>query len=117
MLFCLSLIILCTHLESHEILEKIYQWDISKARILFEKEITIIGGGDLTTEIRLRKKDQVTDMATCLNRMTGELRNKIFSIKTDVESLIAMASEKDTSRELIDGLEDLNKKIDSNFQI
>ncbi|MEW6556367.1 MAG: hypothetical protein AB1349_03330 [Elusimicrobiota bacterium] len=54
---------------SHKIAGPIYK---------FQKEIkNIIQGGDLTGHFRLRKGDELTDMAVALNNFVADLRNRI----------------------------------------
>lgn len=83
----------------------------------FEKEIKEIAKGDLTTEIHLRKKDQISDMALSLNHMAVSLREKVIVIRTGIAQLKKLASEQDVPQDLIDGLEDLLQKIENNFKI
>lgn len=83
----------------------------------FEKELKIISEGDLSRDIRLRKKDQITDIAKSLNQMTASLREKLLHIQTDLENLRDTAVKSTSSQEVIKGLNDLHEKIDSSFKI
>lgn len=82
----------------------------------FEKEIKEIGQGDLTKKITLRKKDQITEMAQCLEKMTASLHEKVLDIQTGVEHLVESASEQNAPQGLIEELNRLNQKIKNNFK-
>ena len=83
----------------------------------FEKDLEVIGEGDLTKTIRLRKKDQITDMADSLNKMTASLHEKVLAIRTEVEQLIELASKQNAPAELIEELKNLDEKIGKEFKI
>ena len=83
----------------------------------FEKEIKEIGEGNLTNKITLRKKDQITEIAQCLDKMIASLHDKVFDIKIGVDHILELASKKDAPQELIEELNRLNKKIESSFKI
>jgi len=82
----------------------------------FEKDIKEIGQGDLTKKIGLRKKDQITDMADSLNKMTASLNEKVLDIRTGVEHLVKSAAKQNAPQGLIEELNRLNQKIKSNFK-
>lgn len=82
----------------------------------FEKDLEEIGAGDLTKNVTLRKKDQITDMAESLNKMIGSLHEKVFTIQTDVEHLLESASKQNAPKLLIEGLNHLKQEIKSNFK-
>lgn len=83
----------------------------------FEKELKEIGEGDLTKNIRLREKDQITDMADSLNKMIGSLHDKVLTIQTDVEHLLESASKQNAHKLLIEELNHLHKKIGISFKV
>jgi len=83
----------------------------------FEKEIKEIGLGDLTKTIKLRKKDQITEIAEDLNNMTASLHEKVVDIQTGAEHLLELASKQNAPQGLIEELNSLKKKIESNFKI
>ena len=83
----------------------------------FEKELKEIEKGNLTKSIKLRKKDQTTDMADSLNKMSAGLHEKVLDIRTGVEHLIESASKQNAPQELIEDLNHLHKKIGMNFKI
>lgn len=82
----------------------------------FEKDLKEIGEGDLTKNIGLRKKDQLTDMAVSLNKMIASLHDKVLAIQSDVEHLLESASEQNAPERLIQELTYLHNKIKSNFK-
>jgi len=83
----------------------------------FEKDLEVIGKGDLTGTTRLRKRDQMTRFAESLNKMTVSLHDKISDIQKDVEQLEKSASQKDVPKEILADLKHLNQKIGSGFQL
>ena len=83
----------------------------------FEADLKVIGKGDLTKEIRLRKKDQFMDLVDSLNTMTGGLREKVLDIQDGLDRLAETASAQNASREMIDGLKDLQQMIKTNFKL
>ncbi|MBW1701681.1 MAG: methyl-accepting chemotaxis protein [Deltaproteobacteria bacterium] len=83
----------------------------------FEKELKEIGEGDLTKVIRLRKKDQITDMAESLNSMTSNLRDRVLAIQTGVTQVLESASKQNAPEGLIEELDNLHINIHKNFKI
>jgi methyl-accepting chemotaxis protein len=83
----------------------------------FEKELRAIGEGDFTKDIRLRKHDQMIAMANDMNRMTTSLREKILTIRNGLAELVESATGQNASQELIEGLKDLYRNIETNFKI
>lgn len=83
----------------------------------FEKELREIGDGDLTKNIRLREKDQITDMAASINNMAAGLREKVLDLETELGQVIDLASEQRASQKLIEELKSLHQKIGANFKI
>ena len=83
----------------------------------FEEDLRVIGDGDLTKMIRIRKKDQFRPIADSLNRMTGNLREKIRTVHADIEDLRGTASRQGVSLEMIEGLAKLQKKIEADFKL
>jgi methyl-accepting chemotaxis protein len=83
----------------------------------FEKELREVGEGDLTKDIILRKKDQITDMADSLNKMSARLREKILAIQTEVECIIESASEQKSPERLTEELKSLHQMIRTTFKI
>ena len=83
----------------------------------FEKELKAIGEGDLTKDIRLRKEDQITEMAASLNKAVASLHEKVLDIKKGVEQIIESASRQKAPEGLIEELAHLHQMIQSNFKI
>ena len=83
----------------------------------FDKEIKKIGEGDLTTVVTLRNKDQITDLADTLNKMTASLREKILSIQEGVAQSIERASQENASEKLNEQLNHLHKQIGEHFKV
>lgn len=82
-----------------------------------EKELKEIGEGDLTKNVSLRDKDQLTSMAESLNKMTHSLHDNILEIQTMLKELIKSTSEKNASPEFIDKLKRIDAKIETSFRI
>lgn len=83
----------------------------------FEKDLKDIGQGDLTKKVRLRKKDQFTNLADSLNTMTATLHEKVVSTQEEVGQLIARASKETAPQGLIEGLNHLHKSLNQRFKI
>ncbi|MDY6842810.1 MAG: hypothetical protein SVW57_01775 [Thermodesulfobacteriota bacterium] len=83
----------------------------------FEKELKEIAQGNLTQKILLRKKDQINEIADCLNNMTESLREKVFRIRTEVEGILESASHHNVPQDLIEKLNHLHQDIESSFKI
>lgn len=82
----------------------------------FEADLEVIGEGDLTKIIRLRKRDQLKDIVETLNRMTGNLHDKVTGIHSDIVRLSELAVNLESSPELIKELNDLRGRIETNFK-
>jgi len=83
----------------------------------FEKDLKDIGQGDLTKKVRLRKKDQFTNLGDSLNIMTATLHEKVVSTQAEVEQLIELASKEKAPQKLVEGLNHLHKSLNQNFRI
>ena len=83
----------------------------------FEKDLKDIGQGDLTKKVRLRKKDQFTNLSDSLNIMTATLHEKVVSTQTEVRQLIELASKEKAPQKLVEGLNHLHKNINQHFRI
>jgi methyl-accepting chemotaxis protein len=82
-----------------------------------ENDIKKIREGNLTNKIRLREKDQITDLADEINRMTDSYHEKILEIQTRVENLLQLAAKQNAPQELIEGLNHLKQQINNDFKI
>ena len=47
----------------------------------FKKELNMIESGDLTSNFRIRKEDQLQDIASSVSRMTQKLREAVTAVK------------------------------------
>jgi methyl-accepting chemotaxis protein len=83
----------------------------------FEEELKEIGKGNLTKKVMIRKKDQIADMAVCLNNMVSSLHAKVLDIQTEVEHIRQSASRQNAPTSLIEELNRLHQKIGSSFKI
>ena len=83
----------------------------------FEKDLKDIGQGDLTKKVRLRKKDQFTNLGDSLNIMTATLHEKVVSTQAEVEQLIELASKEKAPPKLVKGLNHLHKSLNQRFRI
>jgi len=83
----------------------------------FEKDLIAIGKGNLVKKIKLRTKDQFTEIATSMNNMTMDLLNNVLSIETEVEQLIESAKKQNAPDILIEELNHLHQSIHKKFII
>lgn len=82
-----------------------------------EKELKIIGNGDLTGQVKLRKLDQITDLADCLNNTAASLRVKVAEIRTEVEEIQQSAANQEAIPALHEKLIHLQKTIEKSFKL
>lgn len=83
----------------------------------FEKELDEISNGNLTPRIKLRKSDQMTDMANKLNVMVSSLRGKVLEIQNQVEDIIKQTPHHNTPNNIVKMLNDLHENLRSNFKV
>lgn len=102
------LTIVTTLLVSHKLAGPLFR---------FEKELKEIGNGDLSKDVKVRKKDQIKAMADSLNQMRTNLQKKISDIKEEVEQIIESTAGKEIPPDLVKRLNQLNQKIKNNFKI
>ncbi len=81
-----------------------------------EQELKRIAEGDLTADIRFRKKDQISEVAQSLNHSVSALREKVRSIQFDVEHLLELSPEQNQPETIIEGLKQLRTKIGCLFK-
>ncbi|MBW1794014.1 MAG: methyl-accepting chemotaxis protein, partial [Deltaproteobacteria bacterium] len=79
-----------------------------------ERELADIGKGNLCKEIKLRKRDEVKDLADSINLMIGELRDKIETI-SDISGQIGELAESATVERPEEALEKV-KLANANLQ-
>ena len=83
----------------------------------FEQELKEIGQGNLKNRIKLRKKDQTTALAECINDMTAGLHEKVSRILTELERILESAPNKNIPPDVIEELEHLRREITDNLKI
>jgi len=83
----------------------------------FTLEIDRIAEGDLTVNIRLREKDQVTNLADSLNNMTNSLRNKIININENLEHLKDSINRNEAHDDLMKKAEVIIKSMETDFRV
>lgn len=59
----------------------------------FEKSLREISGGDLTHRVKLRKKDQLSDLTDTLNDFTSAIDKQMMDIKMSVKEMSKIMSE------------------------
>ena len=82
----------------------------------FESDLKEIGQGNLTKEIRLRKKDQFTSLAASLNEMISSLREKVHSTQVEIEKLLDLASEERDRDKVVEALNRIYEDLNRNFK-
>lgn len=83
----------------------------------FEADLKVIGTGDLTMKIRLRKDDQLTPFVESINSMTESLHGKVLRIQSDVDAINDIVSKNDVPDELVNRLNDLRTNIKNGFSL
>ncbi len=83
----------------------------------FEKEIKEIAKGDLVKQVRLRKDDQIKEMAESLNFMTTSLRRKLLIIQKEIVDLSSPSSGYAISNDVIERLKQINNIIETEFKL
>ncbi len=83
----------------------------------FEKELAEIAEGDLTKVIHLRRRDEVTDMAESLNRMTASLRGRLQELSKELDEAARLAQEENASDALVEKLMDCQKTVHGRFKV
>ena len=83
----------------------------------FEKELSEIAEGDLTKVIHLRRRDEVTEMADSLNRMTASLRERLKELQGELDEAARIAEEENASERLRGKLEDAQTTVHGRFRV
>lgn len=83
----------------------------------FEKEIREIASGDLSKQVRLRKDDQIKEMAESLNFMTTNLRRKLLIIQKEIAELSSPNSGYVISDDMTEKLKQIDKTIETEFKL
>ncbi|RLB25540.1 MAG: hypothetical protein DRG71_03830 [Deltaproteobacteria bacterium] len=100
--------IVVTLFVSHKIAGPLYR---------LEKELKAIGDGDLTRQISLRRKDQVTRLARSLDEAVNQLRAKVKDIRTDLEQLDELARKQDVPEHVVQAVERVKMNLENHFKI
>lgn len=83
----------------------------------FEKELKLIGEGDLTIKIWLRKDDQLKDLSESLNAMTENLNAKLTDVQKEIEKVLAAAEQPDIPKEMKIAADRLHQRFLERFKI
>ena len=83
----------------------------------FEMDLKDIGTGNLLKQIRLREKDQLTEVVATINKMTTEIHRKVSGIRGEVNQIIKSASRENVPEEIIEELNRLRQGIDARFKL
>ncbi|MDP8234608.1 MAG: methyl-accepting chemotaxis protein [Candidatus Saelkia tenebricola] len=98
--------IMLTLFISHKIAGPLYR---------LKKEFEMIEEGDLSSDFKLRGKDQLQNIADSLRRMKAKLRFYITELKSSLDELEDVISKGDLSQDGQDVLEEKVKKIKENL--
>ncbi len=82
-----------------------------------EKDIGVIGNGDLSYSIHLRKGDQLRELAEDINQMTTKLNAKIVRLESGLKQVVAMASQENAQSEFQEELQRLDDRIRRQFRL
>lgn len=83
----------------------------------FEKDLSEIAQGDLTKVIRLRRKDEVKDMAETLNRMTASLRERVKEVQDRLDEAAELAEAEGASDALKEKLLEVKSTAHRRFKV
>lgn len=83
----------------------------------FEKELIEIAEGDLTKVIHLRRKDEVTDMAESLNKMTASLRKRLLELQEELDEAARLAEEEKASDRLVEKIKQAQTTVHGRFKV
>ena len=81
----------------------------------FEADLKIIGEGDLTKVVRLRKADQLTDLVQSLNGMTAGLHDKVARIRAEVAQIRDFVAHGQDAGTVEQRLDAILEQIDKSF--
>ncbi len=59
----------------------------------FEESLKVIGEGDLTHRINLRKRDQLSDLAETINTFSSTVENKVLDMKANLHDITKTMAE------------------------
>ncbi len=107
----LIIVIIVSAVVSHRMAGPIYK---------FEKSATIVGNGDLTHRVTLRKGDHLGDLQDSFNRMAASIQKTVISDRTIVrgasESLKKLSekiTDAETKKEILQVCQNLDKTFNS----
>lgn len=83
----------------------------------FEKEIKEIASGDLNKQVRLRRDDQIKEMAESLNFMTTSLRRKLLIIQKELAELSVLHLKDEISNDMAERLKKINERFETEFKL
>ena len=83
----------------------------------FEADLKKIGDGDLRVKINLRKKDQFSEMAGHINRMTGAMHGKVSDISDRADRILAMADDEKIPENYERQVAELKAAVNEHFSI
>jgi methyl-accepting chemotaxis protein len=108
LLVLLAATILVTLYVSHKIGGPLYR---------LSKTLESIGDGNLSSPVKLRDHDQLTDFAATINQMTGNLKERVLQIQRGVDLVRGRALGEDWTREeMRRDLEVLHQKVRQLFE-
>lgn len=83
----------------------------------FEKDLERIQKGDLSVNINLRKKDQLSDMSQALNNMTQSMNNKVSELNYRLDKILPMPDETSTCKECEQKVQEIKNMILKEFSL
>ncbi len=83
----------------------------------FEQDLKEIGNGNLSKKVILRKKDQATAMAACINDMTTGLHEKVSHLQAELERITVSARSQKAPAGIVEELESLHLDFTKTFKL
>jgi len=83
----------------------------------FENELRDVSQGNLTKQITLRRKDQMTEVVEGLNDMISNLHERVSDIQSQIDRLVRIADSQSLSPEIRDQLKRLQERMNENFTL
>jgi methyl-accepting chemotaxis protein len=93
--------IIVTLFISHRIAGPLYR---------LEKDIAEVNNGNLNVEIRVRKKDELQELAKSLNQMLKSIRNTLSEVNKEIKS-ITLSAIPEKEQEKIEKIKNILKKF------
>jgi len=75
-----------------------------------EKDIAEVNNGNLNVEIRVRKKDELQELAKSLNQMLKSIRNTLSEVNKEIKS-ITLSAIPEKEQEKIEKIKNILKKF------